>query len=198
MTLSLPDSLAAMQEDPMLMQGVFALAEKLDGSKMVAKNWLEARRYAEALTMAAVARGDYVVLMHDLWDEIFCGATQLGSIDPDPSENSPAAVWEDEDLCKTLILKTPIGSAAHLRLWISYSLEERKILLEFAAYDENDDQIPVPKRLTEIKGWQLDDKYEMDHPLLVSDQLSSEDLPASIETGVALATQMFAACAEVI
>jgi len=111
MNVTLPKSISAMHESTELMQGVFNLAEKLNGKKMVAQDWKEARQYSKALTMAAVARGDYVVLMHDLWDHIFGAAVmeQLGSIDQDPSEYSPSEIWGHYEIGKSLTLHTPIN-----------------------------------------------------------------------------------------
>ena len=191
MTLSLPESLAAMHQDPTLMQGVFALVAKLDGKKMIAKNWTDARQYAEALTMAAVARGDYVAMMHDLWDAVFDGAAQLGTIEEDPSDYPPSEVWENQELGKTVRLATPLERAAKLTLYISYRLEARNIRLEIAALDRQDNQVPVPECLAELDGWALNDEYEWDHPLLFTNSRPAEDFPVSVEEGAGLARQLF-------
>lgn len=194
MTLSLPASLAAMHEDPALMQGVFALVQKLDGSKMVAGNWAEARQYAQALTMAAVARGDYVVLMHDLWDAVFSSVAKLGTIEQDPSDHYPKFIWDGGTLGKTVRLHKELGSASRLRFYVEYELEEGDVYLSVGAFNKNDEQVSLPEFLAQPDGWQCRGEAGWEHHFLFTERFRIENLPETIGKMTFLASRVVDAC----
>jgi len=195
MTIALPTSIAAMQANTELTQGVFKLVDNLNGKKMFAKDWKEARQYSEALTMAAVARGDYVVLMHDLWDHFFGGdpIDELGTIDADPSEHSPSEVWGNREIGKTLTLHSPISGIKDFGLYFNYDLETRKFQLSLGSFDTNDNQVAVPEALAELKGWYLKHEGDWEERFLYSPKIDVSIFPVGTDKAVAKAKQLLAA-----
>ena len=192
--IELPDSIQALRDDETLKQGVFSLVEKLNGKKMIASDWGEARRYAEALTMAAVARGDYVVFLHDLWEEIFAGVRDIGKIEDDPSDGSPASLWDEQELAKCVALTRPVERAAEVVLYAGYDLEDGTLRLEVSAWDAKDVQVPIPDALASLDGWRLYDEYELAEPFLRSDDFPADDLPGGLERARARAAALIEAC----
>lgn len=81
---------------------VDALIEKLDGSDPPEVKWEEARKYNQALLMAAQVRGDFVDFLFEVWNGSF------GKAEPDRLRGeyldcescSPAVLWEKGELAR--------------------------------------------------------------------------------------------------
>jgi len=192
---TLPDSITAMHDDDDLMNGVFSLAEQLHGKHMVATTWRDARQYAQALTMASVARNDYVVLMYDLWEAIFAvgGIDKIGSVEKDATGYPPAAVWNQEEVGKSLALLSPVEGAAALQICVRYALETCTLRLEISAIDSKENQVPIPGVLAALDGWHLDDEFDWDEDLLFSRKIKARDFPAAVTKARAEAVKLVAA-----
>ncbi len=182
--MNIPDSINAIIADETLHDGVVQLVAKLNGKKMVADNWAQSRDYAKALSMAAMARSDYVLLMHDLWDATWgeAGALDLG--EPDDSEpNDPHTIWEHWEIYRYVGLSRPIGACAHVIFYVEFD-PHNTISLSVSFEDEDYNQIPIPNGLLEEgTGWHSVKVPNDDfiYPILYSASIPSKTISTAAE-----------------
>ncbi len=189
MVLELPESVAAMVADTKLLDGVTELVEKLNGKKMIADDWKESRDYAHALTMAAVARGEFVVFAHDFWDKIWlkAGVTEFGEDIFDIDVN-PNYIWDHEEIYRHI--QTNVQNSPRITFYLEISLNDGEAWLIVESYDNNDEQIACP---FSVNGWHEKRDDDDDFPSLKSSTIKLTNLAHGVETLRNEATAMVAA-----
>ncbi len=181
--MDIPESTRALVEEDALRDGINELVAKLNGKKMIADSWTQSREYAGALGMAALARSDYVVFMHDLWDATWgaAGALELGR--PDDSEpNDPHTIWEDEEIVRYVDFARPVGGCVHAIFSVSFEPGEG-VTLDALFNDADYDEVDVCTRIADsLTRWHSKEHDNFDHPLLYSSQVEAKDLDTAADT----------------
>ena len=153
-TIEIPESLRAYYCNKAVRRAVDELVGKLNGADMPDCDWDEAKKYNQALLMAAQVRTDYVALLFDLWDATF------GKSDPqhlkgeyfDHELLSPNQIWDKECqcLCKDYYRSGDPeqgGRCDELRVCLSEDS------LELSVYRFNDDEELDHSKTPEVEGW---------------------------------------------
>jgi len=140
MTICISENVQKLISDKKFHDSVTQLLGKFNESKMTDSDWStwqESRDFASTLGMAAVARSDYVVLMHDLWDEIWDESVRdLG--DKDLNDYlSPKQIWDG----KTQFADIPLRNFdSRQDIWARFCVHFRM---------HRDLELPAESQLTE-------------------------------------------------
>jgi len=191
--MDIPESTNALIADEALRDGVDELVGKLDGKKMVAYNWPQSRDYAKALGMAALARSDYVVLMHDLWDATWGAAEALGLGEPDDGEPSnPHQIWENREIYRYIALEKPISDGVYIILFVEFDFQEG-VSLHLYFDDADNAETDTSSAFKGVSpNWKLVEHENFEYPYLCSAVVPVEQLDTAAETLCASASEMIA------
>jgi len=169
-----PRSVQEIFSDKSLYSGVVELVGKLDGTMILPNDpsWADSRDYAYALGMAALARSDYVVLMHDLWDATWgeAGAVELGDESFNPC--NPKEVWENQYQYRYFHLPNfhgEVWGCFYVEFYFHQNSEPGSgLMLSVGFYDTNDHQIDKASDFSELHGWQTQNYYDSNYDFLYS------------------------------
>ena len=170
MTFPIPESLNHYFGDQAVRHAVDALADALDGNNMPKSVWEEARKYNQALLMAAQVRADFVDLLFRVWDRTFGPANpaQLGEeYFADQHDGFPARIWSNGYVERYYYRDgrpaDENGPSDGLFVWL-VPPADRMIALGVERYADGEEVAEIPANAADrLDGWHVADTVDDDY-----------------------------------
>ena len=178
-TICIPKSVREYYTNKAVRKAVDALLEKLDGRDSPELGWNEARKYNQALLMAAQVRTDFIEFLFEVWDGSFGNAepNRLQGEYFDFESSSPAGIWDESELARYYYRNgnpDDDGPSDELGVFIEEVGDEISLRLWVARYDNKNSNQTVPNGMDELDGWEVEANGEGEY--LVNKPISIMDL----------------------